>query len=351
MIITAAEVWSVEMLLSEPYDIAYENVDKTVNIFLRLETDHGIVGYGCAAPDEKVTGETPDKVLSVINEIIVPSIMKADPLRSSMLLEALKGKLKGYPSAMALLDMSLYDILGKTCNIPVWKMLGGFRDCIKTSVTIGILPVNETLERARYWIEKGFNCLKMKGGTDVDSDIERVRKVREIVGENTEIRFDANQGFSVIDSIKFFEETKKSKIEMIEQPTKRDEHDKLKCVTKGVNIPVMADESLVTLRDAFRIARHELCDMVNIKLMKVGGISEALKINAVARSAGLEVMVGCMDESALGIAAGLHFALSCPNVMYADLDGHLSLLDDPFKDSVLIKDGKLYPTEKPGLGI
>ncbi|MFC1891832.1 mandelate racemase/muconate lactonizing enzyme family protein [Thermodesulfobacteriota bacterium] len=351
MIITNAEVWSVEMELSESYNIAYEKVDKAVNIFLRLETNSGIIGYGCAAPDEKVTGETPDKVLKVIKEIIIPSIMKKDPLRAAMLLELIKKNLKGHPSALAALDLSLYDILGKTCNMPVWRLLGGFRKNIKTSITIGILPEKETLERARSWIKKGFRCLKLKGGLDVDSDIDRLRKLREVVGFDVEIRFDANQGFSVFDSIKFFEETRNSQIELIEQPTRRDEYDKLKRVTKGVNIPVMADESLVTLRDAFRIARYELCDMVNIKLMKVGGISEAIQINAVAKSAGLEAMVGCMDESALGIAAGLHFALSRPNVIYADLDGHLSLVDDPFKDSVILKKGILYPTEKPGLGI
>jgi L-alanine-DL-glutamate epimerase-like enolase superfamily enzyme len=351
MRIIQIEAWPVTMRLEEPYDIAYERVETTTNVFLRLETNQGTLGHGVAAPDEHVTGETAEGVLRSVDDVVRPSIKGADPLRPARIFERLKRVLESQPSVLAAVDMALFDMLGKTCNLPVWRLLGGFRNRIRTSVTIGILPQEETVTRARQWIARGFKCLKIKGGIDVYADIERVLKVREAVGKNVSLRFDANQGFSVEDSLLFVERTRHARLELIEQPTPRHQLGLLGKVTRGVSLPVVADESLVTLRDAFRIARHGLADVVNVKVMKVGGISEALQISAVARSARLEVMVGSMDEAELAIAAGLHFALARPHVRYADLDGHLGLKNDPTKGAVILRDGTLYPTREPGLGL
>jgi len=350
MRITKIEFIPVEMKLAIPYTIAYETIDKTSNTFLRIETNSSVIGYGCAAPDLEVTGETAQSVSECFTTFLPSELIGRDPLRIAYIMENLKIKMVKHPSALAAVDMALYDILGKQAGLPLWKILGGFRDRIKTSITIGIKSVSDTIFTAKDFIANGYKCLKIKGGIDVHEDIERLIKLREAIGKNIELRFDANQGYTVDQSIRFVKETEKVNLELIEQPTPKGETDLLGRVTNNVPIPVMADESLMNLRDAFRLARKNLVDMVNIKLMKVGGISEAIHINSVARSANLEVMVGCMDESALAIAAGLHFALSRPNVKYADLDGHLDLIGDPASGSVSTHDGYIIPNDLPGLG-
>ena len=349
MRIVRIEAWPLEMPLEEPYTIAYQTIASASNVFVRIVTDGKLTGSGCAAPDPEITGETPESVLQAI-ETAGPGLQGEDPLRHTLLTEKLRSAIRNDRSARAALDMALYDLLGKACGVPVWKLLGGFRDSIRTSVTIGILPAQETVRRARDWVGRGFSSLKLKGGRDVEDDISRLHQVRKAVGKQIEIRFDANQGYSVEEAVRFVDGVHQAGVELLEQPTPSAHPEMLGLVASQVAMPVMADESLISLRDTFRLARSDQADMVNIKLMKVAGISQALAVDSVAQAAGMKSMVGCMDEAALGIAAGLHFALARPNVAYADLDGHLGLKGDPSAAAVILRDGVLYPAEGAGLG-
>jgi L-alanine-DL-glutamate epimerase-like enolase superfamily enzyme len=350
MQITAVEAWLVSLRLTEPYTIAYETIETATNILVRIDTTAGLGGFGCTAPDEHVTGESPETVLQHIQDAIAPELRGTDPRQPAELLTRARSSGAGGPAAIAAIDIALMDLAGKLVELPLWRLLGGARDRIATSVTIGILPEIETVERARELVSRGFSRLKLKGGRDVESDIGRMIRVREVVGGSVGLCFDANQGYSVEESSRFMEGVQDARVEFLEQPTSRERLDDLEQVKARGILPVMADESLVNSDDMKQLATGPRVDLVNIKLTKVGGIEAARRIDTLAKNAGIHSMVGCMDETALGIAAGLHFALGRPNVRYADLDGHLDLIDDPTVGAVQLRDGVLYPSDGPGLG-
>jgi len=350
MRIERVEWMRLEMGLKEPYTIAYETVEHAENLFLQVITDGPHLGFGCAAPDPGVTGETHDAAAAAL-EAVAGTLRGADPLRRARVLEAIAPMLEGCPSVAAAIDMALHDLLGKVAGLPVWRLLGGYRTSMPTSITVFIEHPDRMVAAARRFVEEGFSAIKLKGGRDPHADAEMMRRVRSAVGPKVALRFDANQGYSAEQAFAFLEAVNDLALDLFEQPTRRGEGAALHRVTQRASMPVMADESLLNLADAFRLARGELVDMVNIKLMKVGGIEAALAVNSVAKAAGLEAMVGCVDESGLSIAAGLHLALGRPNVEYADLDGHLDLLDDPGEGAVRLERGVVYPTDAPGLGL
>lgn len=350
MKITEVHCFRLDMDLTEPYTIAYETISKASNIVFKLVTDTGLVGWGCAAPDQTVTGESAEDVLTAVKGVIEPLLQGENPFQIARVMEELAGRPTVRSSALAMVDMALHDLLAKKAGLPLYQLLGGYRKRIATSITIGILPLEETLSQAADFLKQGFFILKLKGGISLDEDVEKVIALRQRFGNDFLLRFDANQGYSSSQAVHFLEQIKSANLEIFEQPTCKTKDDSLGQVTRTVSVPVMADESIQTLKDAFRLAANDRIDMVNIKLMKMGGIFRSLHINSVAKAAGMEVMVGCLDECGLAISAGLHFALSRANIEFADLDGHLDLVGDPFSGIFSLKDGYLYPTEASGLG-
>lgn len=349
MKITKVSYERLDLELAVSYTIAYQRIDATTNFILKLETDGNWVGYGCSVPDMEVTHETPEDVQNALDSIIIPYLKNKDPFTFALILSELRTLLGKKSSCLAMVDLALYDLVSKKAQVPLFKFLGGYRSSIPTSITIGILNMGETVRQAYEYTAMGFSILKIKGGLNLEEDIAKMIRLHEAF-PHVKFRFDGNQGYTVQESIAFVRATSTIGIEIFEQPTKQESDEHLGEVTGQVDIPVMADESLKTLTDAFRLAQNERVDMVNIKLQKVGGILTANHISSVAKAAKLETMVGCIDECGLGISAGLHFALSRPNIVFADLDGHLDLVGDPFKNIFRLEKGVLYPTERYGLG-
>ncbi len=351
MRITGLELERYDLELSEPYTIAYETISSATNFVLRLQTDKGkIEGFGCAAPDVPVTGETPDDVQRQFEDVLKPLLQDRDPFNYNRIIHELRMEDSIKSSVLNMVDNALFDLVAKYAGVPLYKYLGGFRESIPTSVTIGILPLEETIQKADQFIEQGFYIIKLKGGVDMEEDIEKLRIVRKKYPK-IRLRFDGNQGYKLEEAIHFATEIGDVNIEIFEQPMATRHEHKFSELTDQIQQPVMADESLKTLKDSFRLAKNNRVDMINVKLMKVGGIQEGLNINSVAKSAGYEVMVGCLDECQLGISAGLHFALSRRNIEFADLDSHLDFTHDPYPGLFHLKKGVIYPNELPGLGI
>jgi len=347
MRIIQIEYQRLDLKLSEPYTIAYESIDRATNFILILHTDIGIIGYGCAAPDLEVTKETADEVAAAIESVITPLLHGANPFSYARILSELAPMVKS--STLAMVDSALFDLISKKADVPLYQFLGGYRNKIATSITIGILSFEETIQRAAAFVNQGFGVIKLKGGLDVETDIKKIKTLRK-QHPKLRLRFDGNQGYDLDTARYFISKIKNGEIEILEQPTSINDENFMGLLSEDTPIPVMADESLKSLKDAFRLTSKGYSDMINIKIMKVGGILAANHINSVAKAANNEVMVGCLDECALGISAGLHFALSRPNIEYADLDGHLDLLNDPFKELFHLKGGYLYPSQKPGIG-
>jgi len=350
MKIAATECIHLKLKLREPYTIAYESVDDCELLFLRITTNEGKEGWGCAAPVTPVTGETAEEILDSYKSVIELLLKGKEVFRHARTMEELSRSIPTKPSALAMVDMALYDLMAQKAGVPLYKFLGGYRNSIPTSITIGIMPLKEAVRKARDYVKDGFNILKVKGGKCLEDDIHKLTLIRKAVGKKIKLRFDANQGYSQEEALAFLAGTREVDLELLEQPTPKNELGLLKKITNKTPVEIMADESLMSLNDAYVISRNQCSDLINIKLMKTGGILAAAHISSVAKAAGIRSMVGCMDESALSIAAGLHFALSRPNIKYADLDGHLDLLEDPFSRMIRIREGKLIPPTQPGLG-
>jgi L-alanine-DL-glutamate epimerase-like enolase superfamily enzyme len=242
----------------------------------------------------------------------------------------------------------LHDLMGLWSGLPLYRLLGGYRDRIQTSITLTLDDVPATVEMAQKRAAAGFRILKLKGGFDPEQDVRRVRAVHRALPELT-LRLDAEQGYTAqiaLDVARALE----GRLEFLEQPTPASDLLALRQVTENSPVPILADESLRGPGSALEIANQRAAHGLCTKLASCGGLDCARQIDTIARAGHLSTMVGCMNEPALMIAAGLAFALSSPNVRYGDLDGHFDLEDDPTIPSFQFQDGWLIASEVPGLG-
>jgi len=345
------EVYTVRLRYREPFRIAPAASTESHNVIVKIVTDYGVVGWGESSPSKRVTGETPETVVRTLDKI-APRLIGECPLRIERDVELMDSIVEGNPAAKACVDMALHDILGKTACKPLFMLIGGYRTEVMTDITLSIKSPREMAKDAVKAVKKGFEALKVKVGVNPAEDVERVKKIREAIGSETELRVDANQGWTVRQAIEVLNKMEKFKIQFAEQPVSAENLGGLKRVRENSPIPIMADESIHSPADALRLIEAEAVDMINIKLMKSGGILKGKKIASVAEAAGVPCMVGCMGESEIGIAAGAHLAAGVRNIQYADLDSDILLKDKLVKSGgAKVKDSMRTFPKECGLGI
>jgi L-alanine-DL-glutamate epimerase-like enolase superfamily enzyme len=329
------------------FKIATGSSDVETNFIVKVRSGRDF-GVGNANPSD-VTHETDDSVQKFLS-LVPKRLVGTNEEDLDMLHRRMDAIADGNTAAKAAVDIAVFDLLSKRDGKPLYAYLGGTRDRMLTDMTIGIESKETTVQKALKHTKSGFKALKLKVGLDFEEDIKRVEAVRDAVGPSIELRVDANQGYSVDRAIKFCEIMKTLDVVFVEQPVKAEDYAALKKVSEASEVAVMADECVKNALDARKIAREGIADLINIKLMKSAGIHEGHIINRLAEATDICTMVGCMGEIQVSIAAGLHFALSSKNVMFADLDSHFSFADDP-SSGLRFEDGSLIAPDRPGLGI
>ena len=299
-----------------------------------------------------MTGETFEACRAALAPGSLDWLIGADVRQLPRLVREAALRLPDAPAARAAVDMALHDVLARQLGVPLVEMLGRAHEALPTSITIGIRSTEESLAEADEYVGRGFRILKVKVGRSLEMDVERLARIRERVGPAVRIRADANEGYGAADARRFLQKTEALDLEFLEQPVAAPRFWELAQLPESMRGRIAADESLHGEKDALLLAAPDpACGVFNVKLMKCGGIRAALRIAAIAETAGIALMWGCMDESVVSIAAALHAAFASPATRYLDLDGSLDLSRDLFTGGFELLDGVLRTTHAPGLGV
>jgi len=317
-------VETLELQMEEPFVIASSALAVSPCDLVRVETDEGLVGFGEACPAYEFTGDTLWTVEDVIGEYLAPSVMGKDPFAVEAIVHCWERELftVGNQAAQAALEMALWDLQGKALGRPLCDLLGGrTRDGLVEVIALGWDEPAALAEKTRRMRAEGITVFKIKVGDLPERDEQRVAAVREGAGPDARLTVDANQGWldakTAVRAIRLLEP---HGIEFAEQPVRMDDLEAARFVRSHVDVPIALDESVRGPREALAVAKADACDIFVIKLMKTGGILNALKVNAIAEAAGIRVMVGNMGESSLGLAAHFHLNAALANATHGDAD-------------------------------
>ena len=340
--------------LKTPFKTALRTVEAVEDVVVMIRTDTGHVGYGEAPATAVITGDTHGSIIEAIRKVIGPRIIGQEIANLNRITRLVQGAMENNFSAKAAVEIALYDLWGQLYDAPLYKLLGGGDPVVTTDITISVDYIDKMVADSLAAVDRGFESLKIKVGKDMGVDIERVKAIHAAVEGRALLRLDANQGWTAKQAVTAMHALEDAGVhlELLEQPVRAKDLDGLKYVTDRVHTPVMADESVFGPAEVIELIRRRAADIINIKLMKTGGLSNAIRIADIASLYGVECMIGCMIESSISVAAAVHLAVAKSDVITkVDLDGPSLCQFDPVDGGVVFDESEISITDAPGLGI
>jgi L-Ala-D/L-Glu epimerase len=349
--IQQVELYKLSIPLIEPFITSLGRDDYAENVLVKIKTNEGITGFGECSPYMPINGESQDTCF-IVGQYFAKLLKGKNALAIEDYITAMDKLIYGNTSIKSAFDMALYDIASQYAGMPLYKFLGG--DINKTIITDYTVSIGDPQKMAADAVkikEQGYPAIKIKLGNNGETDVLRIKAIREAVGDGIPLRIDANQGWNVEEAIETLQALGKYNIQHCEEPIARWNFMHLPHVRKASPIPIMADECCGDEHDAERLIYIGACDYFNIKLGKSGGIFKALKMVKFAETNNIHLQVGAMLESRLAMTAFAHFSLCCPMIVHFDFDTALMFSEDPVSGGIVYeKNGVVKVPQAIGLG-
>lgn len=340
--------------LKTPFKTALRTVHNLEDIVITIECKNGMFGYGEGSPTAVITGETLGtmrEAIEYISRFLIGLNIQSD---FDDIINIIHTKLLHNTTAKSALEIAIYDLISKYHNKPLFSFLGGDKMSFDTDITVSLNDIDKMIDDSINAVKLGYDTLKIKLGNDAKKDTNRIIEIYNALPKNITLRLDANQGWSVEQTIEIMQKIENLNIfpQLLEQPIKADNIDGLREIREKIKTPILADEAVFSLSQAKYILETKSADFLNIKLAKCGGISEALKIAKLAQDYNVKCMMGCMLEGPIGIAASLHVVSAMSNtITMIDLDAVALLANEPKNCSVIFDESHITLSKNSGLGI
>ncbi|WP_020521196.1 mandelate racemase/muconate lactonizing enzyme family protein [Catelliglobosispora koreensis] len=351
MSIVAVRAHRISSPLHTPFVTALRRATTADSLIVEVVDGDGNSGFGEAPQVWAVTGANIPGSQACVEEMIAPKLIGKDADDLNARCREVARAVVGNEAARAAVDVALHDLAARRLGIPLYRLLGATSHVVPTDVTLAAGEPGEIAAAAEARLSEGFTTLKLKVGTDASTDLDRIKAACGV--EGAQIRLDANQGWTAREAIRIINGISAAglPVELVEQPVHRADLAGLAEVTRNVDIPIMADESVFSIRDLVEVITRRAADLVNIKLAKCGGLSIARVMLDLAETHGLGTCVGSMMEGPVGLGAAASLVAAYPTTVLSDLDAAWWLASSPVRGGLTYENGTVVLPSTSGLGL